>query len=205
MMSIAAHQQHLDSFATPPGPVRRFTVEEYHSLIDRGVLLEGEPFELLEGWIVAKMTRKPPHDVAIALVDGAIRSQLQHDWHMRIQSAITTADSEPEPDLAVVRGQPRDYLDHHPGPADIALVVEVADASLDQDRRWKGRLYARAGVPAYWIVNLNDRCVEIYNDPTGPAAEPGYRQLETRTSGHDACLNIPGHAPFAIAVADLLP
>jgi Uma2 family endonuclease len=194
----------LDSFVPPPGPVRRFTVEEYHRLIDSGFFRHDERFELLEGWIVTKTARKPPHDVAIELASEAIGAVLPAGWRIRIQCAITTADSEPEPDLAVVRGAARDYVDHHPGPADIALIVEVAESSLHQDRHWKGRVYARAGIGCYWIVNLTDRCVEVHDDPTGPEAEPRYRRVRTFGAGDAVELVIGGRAA-AIAVADLLP
>src|SRR5947209_7411074 len=93
----------------PPVPVRRFTVDEYHHMIDAGFFAHDERFELLEGWIVPKMTRHPPHDVAIDLAQDMIRPLLPADWRMRIQSAITTQDSEPEPDIAVVRGSARRY------------------------------------------------------------------------------------------------
>lgn len=107
-MTSLTNSPSLDSSERPPGPVRRFTVEEYHKLIDSGLFPEDEPFELLEGWVVPKMARKPPHGVAIDLLSEVIRDRLPGGWRVRIQSAITTADSEPEPDVAVVRGQARD-------------------------------------------------------------------------------------------------
>src|SRR5262249_32996457 len=133
-------------------------------------------FELLEGLIVPKMTRNPQYDIALELVDEALRGRLPAGWRLRIQSAITTDDSEPEPDLAVVRGDARSRGGRHPGPPDLGLVVEVADTSLAQDRQEKGRLYARAGIACYWIVNLVDRQIEVYTDPTGPGPSPVYRQ-----------------------------
>src|SRR5579862_9140639 len=84
----------------PPFPVRPFTVDEYHRMIDADVLDEGDAVELLEGWIVPKMPRNPPHDATIGLADDALRIRLPAGWHVRLQSAITTSDSEPEPDLA---------------------------------------------------------------------------------------------------------
>ena len=92
-----------------PVPLRRFSVEEYHRLIDAGVFGADDRFELLEGWIVTKMVRNPPHDVPIALAQAALSPWLQAPWHLRIQSAITTAHSEPEPDLALMWGPPREY------------------------------------------------------------------------------------------------
>jgi hypothetical protein len=163
-------------FAVPPYPVRRFTVAEYHQMIQAAILTEDDPVELLEGWIVPKMPHKPPHDGTIYLAGEVIRSRLPTGWLVRTQSAVTTADSEPEPDLAVVRGDARTFLTRHPGPPDFGIIAEVADTSLNSDRKDKGRLYARAFIPCYWIINLVDRQVEVYTDPSGPDANPDYRQ-----------------------------
>src|SRR5690242_18522787 len=131
----------------PPVPVRRFTVAEYHRMVQAGILPAGEACELLDGWIVPKMTRSPLHDLALGLAEDEIGRRLPLLWFRRSQSAVTTAESEPEPDLAVVRGRRRDYDTHHPGPGEMGLVVEIADSSLSQDRNVKGDLYARAGIP----------------------------------------------------------
>ena len=131
----------------PPVPVRRFTVEEYHQMIQAGILGEDDDVELLEGWIVPEMPRNPAHDALIAWVHNRVLApRLREGWFCRGQSAITTPDSEPEPDLALIRGSERDYLSRHPGPADTALAVEVADSSLSRDRSIKARIYAAAGV-----------------------------------------------------------
>src|SRR5437868_6059435 len=110
----------------PAYPIRPFTVDEYHRMIQVGVLTEDDPVELLEGWIVLKMPRNPPHDSTIAQTQNTINKCLPAGWHVRVQSAITLSDSEPEPDLGIARGQPRDYASHHPGPVDIAALIEVA-------------------------------------------------------------------------------
>jgi Uma2 family endonuclease len=187
------------------GTVRRFSVDEYHRLIKTGVLLEGEPLELLEGWIVYKMTRNPPHDVALGLAGDAIDMRLPAGWHVREQSAITTPDSEPEPDLAVTRGARRDFKQRHPGPGDLALVVEVADSTLQLDRADKARIYARAGITVYWILNLVDRRVEAYTDPTGPDPAPAYRRRDEYGPTDNVPLAIAGSPALSIPVAELLP
>jgi Uma2 family endonuclease len=189
----------------PPLPMRRFTVDEYHRMIDAGVFGGDERFELLEGWIVAKLTRKPPHDATIELLTDVLRDRLPAGWRVRVQSAITTADSEPEPDLAVVRGGPRDYLKRHPGPADLAMVVEVADSSLADDRSLEARLYARAGIPAYWIVNLVDLRVEVYTDPTGLVASPSYRSERAYGVGDAVPLIVEGREVARIDALEFLP
>ena len=154
----------------------RFTVKQYHRMIETGVLTEDDRVELLEGRIVPKMPHNPPHDAAVDLAQTMIAAMLPTGWRVRVQSAITTADSEPVPDVAVVRGPARRYARSHPRPRDIALIIEVADTSLREDRNDKGRLYARARIPVYWIVNLLHACVEIYTQPKA-GKSPAYRLL----------------------------
>ena len=197
--------------APPPGrygishlPVRRFTVDEYHRMIEWGFFAEDERFELLEGHIVAKMSRNPLHDATIVFAQKALEAVLPDHWHVRPQCAVTTADSEPEPDLAVVRGSPRDYTVYHPRPDAVALVVEVANTSLDEDRGTKGRLYARAGFRVYWIINLTDIRVEVYTDPAGGVAAV-YQRREDFGIGQSVPLLIDGQAKGPVAVRDLIP
>jgi Uma2 family endonuclease len=174
-------------------------------MIQKSVLTEDDPVELLEGWIVQKMPRTPGHDAAITLTESAIRSQLPSGWHVRVQCAITTSDSEPEPDLAVVAGDPRSYLHRHPSPSDIGLLVESSESSLDTDRVEKGRIYARAKIPAYWVVNLVDRRVEAYSDPDPQAAPPAYRRRQTFGSGQTIPLLLSAQTVGLIRVDDILP
>jgi Uma2 family endonuclease len=184
--------------------MRPFTIAEYHRLIEVGVLGEDDPIELLEGWIVFKMTRNPPHDVAVALASKLLVRLLPDGWHVRPQAAITTDDSEPEPDLAVVRGDERLYRTRHPGPTDILVVIEVSDTSLNRDRVEKARVYARAAVSTYWIVNLIDGHIEVYTDPSGPGATPSYRSRVNYTPGQSVPLEVGGQR-FEVRVRDLLP
>ncbi|MEX2118365.1 MAG: Uma2 family endonuclease [Pirellulales bacterium] len=194
----------LDVLALAPFPVRRFTVEEYHRLGKLGVLTEDDRVELLDGWIVPKTNLNPSHSVSVQLVDDAVRKQLPAGWCIRIQDAITTADSEPEPDVAVVRGSIRDYTSRHPGPDDIGLVVEVADTSLARDR-YKCALYGRSAIAAYWIVNLIDRRIEVYGDPTGLDANPGYRRRADYGEDDQVPLFVDGREIARLQVRDLLP
>jgi len=188
----------------PPYPVRQFSVAEYHRLGEAGVLAEDEPVELLEGWIVPKMTRNPPHEMAVKLVRKALEDRLPEQWHVAIQSAVTTPDSEPEPDLAVVRGGIRDYPDHHPGPGDVPLLVEVAESSLARDRQ-KLRLYARAGIPVVWIVNLVEFRVEVHHEPDTSAAQPRYGRQESYAADDSVPLVIHGEQIASIPAGELLP
>lgn len=185
-------------------PVRRVTVAEYHRLAELGVLTEDDRVELLQGVISPKMVHNPPHDGTVDLVDEVLSRSLPAGWRTRIQSAITTDDSEPEPDVTVVRGGARDYMARHPGPSDIGLVVEVADSSLDRDRD-KRRIYARAGIDAYWIVNLVDACVEVYTEPSGASSEPTFAREAKYFAGNEIPLALSGKQITSIPVEELLP
>ena len=192
-------------FQPPPYRGRRFTVEEYHQLIQKGILQDDDPVELLDGWIVPKMPRNPPHDVTLNKAQKVLLAHLPPGWELRVQSAITTETSEPEPDFTIVPGPPERYLHHHPKPADVAVVIEVADSSLGRDREEKGKLYARARIPVYWIINLVDRQVEVYSNPSGPDANPDYRRRQDYRDNDSAPLAIPGQEVVSIQVRDLLP
>ncbi len=188
----------------PPFPVYRFTVEQYHRMIETGILTENDRVELLEGWIVPKMPHTFPYDGTIWLAQTALLSQLPAGWIVRIQSAITTADSEPEPDLAVARGPGLRYLSTHPEPKALTLLIEVADTTLAEDRADKGRLYARARIPIYWIINLPDAKVEVYSQPKGGKA-PAYRQHQDYAVPQSIPLILSGAEVGQIAVRELLP
>ena len=189
----------------PPLPPKRWTVDEYHQMLENGTLKSGDPVELLQGWIVPKMSRNTPHDVAFVLVSDSLRLALSTGYHVRVKSAITTADSEPEPDVAVARGVARDYLSNHPNSGDIGLLVEIADTSLAHDRVTKGRIYARDGISEYWIVNLEAEQIEVYTNPEVLAAEPSYLLRVDFVPGDAVPLVLDGQEIARLPVADLLP
>jgi Uma2 family endonuclease len=203
-MTIAIQPPPPLTFVPAPETVRRFTVEQYHRLIEAGAFDDGSPVELLEGWIVNQMGHNPPHDVVVKLVASMLDNALPDRWHTRVQSAITTADSEPLPDVAVVAGVARDYLTRHPGPGDVALAVEVSDTSLLRDRVEKAPLYARAAIPVYWIVNIAEGILEVYTDPTSKGAA-GYRKTEHFDINASAPLVIQGQMIASIPVKEILP
>src|SRR5438552_16305840 len=166
------------STRVPPNPtsewVYRLTVDQYHAMIDAGVLTEDDSVELLEGVLVFKMPKNPPHTYSTQSAMRCFQGILPEPWLYRVQEPVTLTDGEPEPDGAIVRGALRDYLERHPGPADTALIIDVADSTLSQDRGIKLRSYARAGIPTYWIINLVERCIEVYTRPNAAVAEPTY-------------------------------
>jgi Uma2 family endonuclease len=184
---------------------RRWKRVEYARLIDAGILREDDPIELLDGQLAVREPQHTPHVAATQLVSRALRAAFGPGWDVRVQMPVGLDDeSEPEPDIAVVAGSPRDYLDDHP--ARPALIVEVAHSSLAVDRNVKGPLYARAGVADYWIVNLVDRVLEVYREPVAStSAGYGWIYGSMRRRGPDAAVT-PLAAPSArIAVTDLLP
>jgi Uma2 family endonuclease len=191
--------------AMPPEPVCRLSVSQYHEMIAAGILTHDDRVELLEGWLVPKMVKNPPHSTARHLTTKALERILPSGWHVRSQEPITLSDSEPEPDVAIVRGDPEQYDRSHPGPEAVALVVEVADASLGRDRSIKNRVYARAGIPVYWIVNLQERRIEVYTDPSGPVEVPDYRQHEDYAIGAELPLMIEAREAGRIPVTALFP
>jgi Uma2 family endonuclease len=190
----------------PAATLYRLSVEQYHDMIRKGILKDGDPVELVEGVLVLKMTKNPPHRFATQTLDALLNRLLPPGWFVDDQEPVTTQDSEPEPDVAVIRGNRRQYLqeDRHPGPQETALAVEVADSSLDFDETSKLRAYARARIPVYWIVNLIERRVQVYTDPSGPADEPTYAQRQDYAETGEVPVLLDGHEVGRIAVRDLL-
>lgn len=183
----------------------RLSLEQYHAMARAGILTENDPVELLEGWLVYKMTKNPPHSVATLLMQNALRPFLLEDWFLSSQEPITLANSEPEPDIMIVRGAIRDYLNRHPGVGDTALVIEVADSTLRVDRSFKKHIYARAGIPVYWIVNLIDQQIEIYSQPTGASKRPDYHIRQDYLQADELPVVVDGREIGRLAVKELLP
>jgi Uma2 family endonuclease len=184
---------------------RKFSLDEYHKMIHTGVLADGEPYELLEGYLVKKMSRGELHDAAIQALIKRFFRLLPTGWDLRAQCAVTLTDgSEPEPDFAFVRGDETIYRNHHPGPSEIGLVVEVSNTSLDVDRIDKGRIYARAGIPMYWVVNLVDKVIEVFSQPTGPCDLPTYAKPDEYTVGTAAPVVLDGVTVGTISVAEVI-
>jgi Uma2 family endonuclease len=183
----------------------RFSVPRYQRMIETGILTPEDKVELLENYVVLKMPRNPPHGSTIQRMLRPLLRAVPAGWDLRVQSAIELPDSQPEPDFAVVRGTAADYENHHPGAADTGLVIEVANSSLLRDQRDKTRIYARGGIPYYWIVNLVDQRIEVYSQPSGPTTVPAYGSFQTYQPGDAIPLMLDGNAVAAIAASDLLP
>jgi Uma2 family endonuclease len=184
--------------------IAKFSVGRYQRMIETGILTAEDKVELLENYVVLKMAKNPPHDGTIDLVKAAL-ANLPAGWMLRVQQTVVLTDSQPEPDFSVVRGGPRSFVARHPTATDTGLVIEVADSSLLRDQRDKTRIYARAGIPVYWIINLVDRRVEVYTLPSGPTAVPAYGAFQTYQPGDDVPLVLDGATVGNVPATDLLP
>lgn len=183
--------------------LRRWTRPEYDRLVGYGVFSTGERVELLDGLLVVREPQGGRHAMAVRMVEEALRGVFRAGWDVRSQLPIALdPDSEPEPDVSVVAGSFRDYPTAHP--TSPVLVVEVADTSLALDRSEKAALYARAGIPEYWIVDLVNAQLEVRRDPT-PDASAGRRYATVLVLPRGATVS-PLAGPHAVvAVADLVP
>src|SRR5262249_51742183 len=170
-MSMGALDSLDEKTLTLPAP-RRFSLDEYHRLVEADILHEGERVELLEGVIVQMSPQKERHMRVIVRLTRWLTRALGDDYEVRPQGPLTLEGSEPEPDLAVVTVASGGSPDAHPRSA--LLVVEVAETSLAVDRGVKARIYARGNIPEYWIVNVAGRCIEVRTDP-----EPGSGRYRT--------------------------
>ena len=186
-------------------PTRRWTRKEYDRLIELDIVHEDEKLELLDGLLVLRDRLTPVEASAIRPLTDALRHAFGAGWSIDSRFPIALDDdSEPEPDVAVVRGAPDDFVTEHPSRP--ALVVEVALTTLELDRDIKGGLYARAGVPDYWIVNLVDGALEVRRGPvTSDEAPYGWIYERLTVLGREDSVT-PLAAPFAVVpVGDLLP
>jgi Uma2 family endonuclease len=189
------------SLVVPDDPIFRLTVEQYHEMVQSGILTEDDPVELLEGWLITKMPQNAPHLTITQHTHDVLIRILPPGWFINVQGPITTEDSEPEPDIVVVRGNRLDYMKRLPSPSDIALVVEVSDTTLHRDRTLKLRIYASAGIVAYWILNLVEQQLEVYSD----AEQGDYRGRVIYRDSDTVPVVIGGQTVGWIGVRELLP
>lgn len=205
-MSIALREPTVSEPEAEFAPgMYRLSVEQYLDMARMGILTTDDRVELLEGVLVAKMTKYPPHVLSTRLIMNALEGVVPAGWFVAKEDPIATSDSVPEPDCAVVRGTIRDYASRHPGSGEMAMVVEVADSSLGRDRGFKRRIYARAAIPIYWLANLVESRIEVYSDPTGPASKPEYRAVQVFGPDDAIPVVIDGREVARLAVRDLLP
>ncbi len=185
-----------------PAPLYRLSLDQYEAMVASGVFTGHERFHLINGFLVAKMTQNDLHATTDELCGQALGRAIPAGWHVRAAKPIRIPSqaSKPEPDRCVARGNIRDYLHRSPEPADIALVVEVSDSSLIEDRK-QAAMYAGGGIPVCWIVNLVDRQIEVYRNP-GPT---GYQSRQDYHAGDSIPITIGSQALSPIAVNEILP
>jgi len=178
---------------------------EYDRLIEAEILGSEDRFELLGGEMIVKEPQHSSHATSIRLVQRVLTAEFGSGWDVRAQMPVALdEESEPEPDISVVPGDPRDYRDAHPERA--VLIVEVAVSRLRFDREQKGSLYARAGIADYWIVNIPDRRVEVYREPVSDAAAPfGWRYGRSIALGPTERVSPLAAPAAAVVIGDLLP
>jgi Uma2 family endonuclease len=184
--------------------VRQWTRLEYDRLIDSGFFHEGDRVELLGGQLMVAEPQGSRHAATVSLGAEALRVAFGRGWYVMVQLPVALDDeSEPEPDLAVVRGTAREYGDAHPSRP--VLVVEVADSSRPLDRQHKASLYARAGVPDYWMADIVDNVLEVYRRPAAsPEAVYGWSYADVQRLGRGATVFPLAVPTIPILVADLL-
>ena len=184
--------------ADPATRSYRWSREVYDRAVEAGIFGPGDLIELIEGELLTMTPQGSRHAAVATRVAARLGGVFGSGCHVRTQMPLAAgAESEPEPDVAVVDGSDFDYLDAHPATA--LLVVEVSDDSLGRDRSVKQRLYARCDIPEYWIVAIPEACLEVHRNPTGD----GYRTVRSFRAGESVA---PLARPAAtIAVADLLP
>jgi Uma2 family endonuclease len=200
----------ISSLAPPtdaPGPqlaawLYRLTVHQFDRMIRDGTIANADRVELIEGLLVTKMGRNRPHVQAGNKGFWTLARSLGPGWHVRKEDPVVVSEwSKPEPDLAVVRGEVDDYNNRDVTAADVAVVVEIADSSLSADQTDMARVYASAGIPVYWVVNLVDRRVEVFTGP-GPA---GYAVTNAFGLNQNVVLVIDGVEVGRISVAEMMP
>jgi Uma2 family endonuclease len=181
-------------------PRFHWSVPEYRKLIDLGVLTENHNVELIRGEIVLKMPKGDLHAWCLKVLIRLFGPRVGDQAILSVQDPLYLADSAPEPDFALLAFRSDLYRGGGPQAADVLLVIEVADSSLDYDREVKGPLYAENGIAEYWIVNLVDRCVEFYRDP-----RPDGTYADVRTLRPGDSISLALLPAVSVAVSDIIP
>ncbi len=180
--------------------LRLWTVEEYHRMAETGILDSSERVELIEGKIIWMSAKGTAHRSAVGRTDYLFKEALKNRAWISVQDPITLSKrSEPEPDIAVVKIDPLDYADHHPTPEEVYLIIEVADSSLKFDCDTKGKAYAKAGIADYWVLDVIDRQLYVYRQPTSE----GYQSKVIL--GEDKSISLLQFPDLQVIVRQILP
>jgi Uma2 family endonuclease len=180
--------------------IRQLTTAEYYGMMESGIIREGERVELILGQIFTMAAKGTRHTVTTTKLLKTLLTLVGDGAIVRCQDPITLPNnSEPEPDIVIARLRSDDYINSHPAPADIILVIEVADSTIKFDRDTKAPLYATAGIGEYWIVNLIDDRLEIYRQPEGDI----YTSIEIVTPPRS--IGLPQHSEISLDIGDFFP
>jgi len=197
-MSTTTRQPRVSPLAPADPGQYRLTVDEFERIAE-GL---DKPVELVDGYLMERTDMDPPHVLVTERLRRRLDRLVPEGWFARDEKPLRIPDfNERLPDVAVVRGDPEVYGTRHPGPEDIAILIEVSASTIRRDRGEKQTLYGSSGIPIYWIVNLKNRQVEVYTSP-GP---DGYASRNDFREGHDVSVVIDGVEVGRIAVADILP
>ena len=179
----------------------RFTVDEYHRMGEAGVFHEDDRVELIDGQVVEMTPIGPAHSGCVNRLNALFAPLAGRQSTVSVQNPVVMGEhEEPQPDFAVLRYRADGYRERHPGTPDVLLVIEVADTSVEADRRTKIPLYARTGIPEAWLVNLPADTIECYREPGAGAG--GYASLRTAKRGETLTpLQVPG---IKLRVDDIL-
>jgi Uma2 family endonuclease len=188
-----------------------FSIEQVEAMVHQGILSEADRVELWDGVLIEKMTKNTPHIVAAARLGKFLHRAVPEGYTICVEATIALPwpgrrrrGSLPEPDVVIVVGDP-DTFGRRIGPQDIAVIIEIADTSLAEDRTRTKRRYARAAIPTYWLINLPERRIEVYSGPTGPSRSPDYGTLTIFGEDQYLPLVLGGIEVGQILVRDLLP
>lgn len=173
--------------------VHRISTEDYHRLAELGML--SEDVELLRGIVVRKMAKSPLHEFVSEQLLDRLRAQVPRGYVVRQERPLTLRDSEPEPDISVVRGKREDWLRAHPSTAELVIEISISSLAIDEG---KAEIYAEAGIPEYWLVRPEDRALDVYREPS----REGY--LRKTTVSEKEVLRCASIAGIAIVVEELL-
>lgn len=183
-----------------PFTLRLWTVKEYHKMAELGIFHPEERVELIAGQIVKMIAKGTIHTTTVRRIANILRDKLQGQVDVHTQDPVQLNDfSEPEPDIAVVKVDPLDYIDHHPTASEVYLIIEVADSSFKYDRETKGKAYAQSGILDYWLLDVNNRKLHVFREPT---QEKYQSEVIFSQEAIISPLNFP---ELMITIADILP
>ncbi|HZW30876.1 MAG TPA: Uma2 family endonuclease [Isosphaeraceae bacterium] len=179
--------------------ITKYSVDDYEEMIRQGDLTENDRVELIRGEIIPKMAMGPRHGSCLKRFNRLVTQRAAGQAIVGIQDPVRLADSEPEPDVSLLRLRADSYASGHPQPPEIFLLVEVSDSWLDDDRNIMRLLYAQSGIQEFWIANLRDDCLEVYRGP-----QPDGTYQETRILPRGQSTDIAALPGEVIAVDEVL-